>query len=83
MNCKYAMQDLSKIACHLQSYVSVLAPNPQNSKYPSNPRMKWKFHNKIPERASTDDGEVEVQHLSLPSGEHSDLLVLCTSFSFG
>lgn len=46
----------------------VLAPDPQESTDPSNPRMKWKFEHTIPERATTDDGELEVQHLSLPSG---------------
>ena len=66
MNCIHVLCDLNEINL---LYVTVLAPNPQDSKDPANPRMKWKFHKKIPERASTDDGEVEVQHLSLPSGE--------------
>lgn len=49
-------------------WTQVLAPKPQESIYPENPRMKWKFEHMIPDRATTDDGSLEVQHLSLPSG---------------
>jgi hypothetical protein len=49
-------------------WTQVLSPNPQESRDPTNPRMKWKFERTIPERATTDDGALEVQHLSLPSG---------------
>ncbi|KAL3783237.1 hypothetical protein HJC23_001144 [Cyclotella cryptica] len=49
-------------------WVQILAPNPQTSVDPTTPRMKWKFHKKVTERAVTTDGELELQHLSLPSG---------------
>ena len=49
-------------------WTQVLAPDPQESVDPTNPRMKWKFEAMIPARATTPDGEIEVQHLSLPSG---------------
>lgn len=49
-------------------WTQVLSPNPQESIDPTNPRMKWKFERTIPERATTEDGTLEVQHLSLPSG---------------
>ncbi|KAL7522582.1 hypothetical protein ACHAWX_007288 [Stephanocyclus meneghinianus] len=49
-------------------WVQILAPNPQTSSDPTTPRMKWKFHKKLLERVVTTDGELELQHLSLPSG---------------
>jgi len=49
-------------------WVQVLAPNPQTSIDPTTPRMKWKFQKKLLERVVTTDGELELQHLSLPSG---------------
>jgi hypothetical protein len=49
-------------------WTQILAPDPQTSTDPTIPRMKWKFQRKVPERARTDNDELEVQHLSLPSG---------------
>lgn len=49
-------------------WMQILAPNPQNSTNATNPLMRWIFANTLSERASTSDGELEIQHLSLPMG---------------